>query len=142
MIDAARLARDLFGLDATATALPGERDLNFRLDAEGRRYVLKLHRKRADLALEDAVLEHLRDEPGVPHILGTKDTPEHTVRLLSWLDGRPWADAPGDLESLGRTVARIDARLKGFEHPDLHRPHRWDLRNAAGLPRLDQLPHQ
>ncbi len=63
MIDPARVARELYGLDAVATPLPGERDLNFRLDAGGVRYVLKLHEPREDLALEDAVLEHLRSSP-------------------------------------------------------------------------------
>ena len=70
MIDPARVARELYGLDAVATPLPGERDLNFRLDAGGIRYVLKLHEPREDLALEDAVLEHLRSEPAVPRLAG------------------------------------------------------------------------
>jgi 4-aminobutyrate aminotransferase-like enzyme/Ser/Thr protein kinase RdoA (MazF antagonist) len=140
---AERIARELYGLDATATPLPGELDLNFRLDADGSRYVLKLHRAGADLQLEDAVLEHLRDEPGVPRLAGrTTRSGDRVVRLLTWLDGRPWADAPGDLAGLGRTVARIDRALARFEHPALHRPHRWDLRNAPGVPKLDHLPHQ
>ena len=66
------MARDLYGLDGIATALPGEHDLNFRLDAGGARYVLKLHQPRPDLALEDAVLEHLRDEPAVPRLAGRR----------------------------------------------------------------------
>jgi Ser/Thr protein kinase RdoA (MazF antagonist) len=147
MIDAARLARELYGLDAAATALPGEHDLNFRLDANGSRYVLKLHRPGADLELEDAVLEHLRDEPAVPRLAGrTADAGERTARLLTWLDGQPWAGGGGDLESLGRTVARVDRALKAFEHPHMRRHHRWDLRNAPELgipvPPLDHLPHQ
>ena len=55
---------------ACATALPGEHDLNFRLQTDDARYVLKLHTPRPDLALEDAVLEHLRDEPAVPRLAG------------------------------------------------------------------------
>jgi 4-aminobutyrate aminotransferase-like enzyme/Ser/Thr protein kinase RdoA (MazF antagonist) len=141
--DAQRMARELYGLEAAATPLPGERDLNFRLDADGSRYVLKVHHDAADLSLEDAVLEHLHDVAGVPRLAGpTTQHDGHTIRLLTWLDGHAWADAPGDLEDLGRTVARVDRALKGFDHPALHRPHRWDLRNASGLPRLDQLPHQ
>jgi 4-aminobutyrate aminotransferase-like enzyme/Ser/Thr protein kinase RdoA (MazF antagonist) len=147
MLDPALVARDLYDLDARATPLPGERDLNYRLDVNGARYVLKVHHPGADLALEDAVLEHLRDEPAVPRLAGpTTTTGDRVVRLLTWLDGHPWADAPGDLESLGRTVARVDRALAGFQHPAMRRHHPWDLRNAPDLgvavPALDHLPHQ
>src|SRR3954469_15328503 len=146
MIDPERVARDLFGLDGAATALPREHDHNFRQETDNARYVLKLHAPRPDLALEDAVLEHLRDEPAVPRLAGTGADNGHTVRLLSWLDGRPWAEQGGDLASLGRAVARVDRALAGFAHPEMHRPHRWDLRRAGDVgvdvPRLDHLPHQ
>ena len=145
MIDPLDVARDVFDLDGSATPLPGEHDLNFRLDANGSRYVLKLHRSGADLALEDAVLEHLREEPAVPRLVRPSErSGDRVVRLLSWVDGRPWADAPGDLESLGRTVARVDRALATFEHPDMRRRHPWDLRNAPALAvgvRVVQLEH-
>lgn len=144
---AERIARELYGLEGSATQLPGEHDLNFRFETERERYVLKLHAPRPDLALEDAVLEHLRDEPAVPRLAGaTSALGDRTVRLLTWLDGRPWADAGGDLASLGRTVARVDRALADFEHPKMRRHHRWDLRHAGELgidvPALEQLPHQ
>lgn len=143
MTDPLQIARDLYGLDATASPLPGELDLNFALTADGTRYVLKLHADAADLALEDAVLEHLRDEPAVPRLAGPTATANgYTVRLLSWLEGEPWAHTPGDMASLGRTVARVDRALADFTHPDMHRPHRWNLTNAPGVPALDHLPHQ
>lgn len=141
MTDPLQIARDLYGLDATARPLPGEHDLNFALTADGTRYVLKLHADAADLALEDAVLEHLRDEPAVPRLAGTTQTSNgYTVRLLSWLEGAAWAQAPGDMAELGRTVARVDRALADFTHPNMHRPHRWDLKNAVDG--LDHLPHQ
>jgi 4-aminobutyrate aminotransferase-like enzyme/Ser/Thr protein kinase RdoA (MazF antagonist) len=146
MIDPERVARDLFGLDGTASPLPGEQDLNFSLRAGGTRYVLKLHEPRPDLALEDAVLTHLKDLDAVPRLAGTGADNGHTVRLLSWLEGRPWAERPGDLASLGRLVARVDRALRDFTHPDMHRPHRWDLRRAPELgiavPDIDHLPQQ
>src|SRR3954469_4466084 len=146
MIEPERVARELFGLDGVATALPGEHDHNFRLEAGDARYVLKLHAPRPDLALEDAVLLHLRDEPAVPRLAGTGADNGHTVRLLSWLDGRPWADAGGDLASLGRVVARVHGALVGFPPREMHAPHRWDRRRAGDVgvdvPRLDHLPHQ
>jgi 4-aminobutyrate aminotransferase-like enzyme/Ser/Thr protein kinase RdoA (MazF antagonist) len=144
---AERIAREHYGLDATATALPGERDHNFRLDAGGERYVLKLHEPRDDLAFEDAVLEHLRADPAVPRLAGpTVRADGHVARLLTWLDGRPWADGGGDMASLGRTVARVDRALARFSHPGMRRPHRWDLARAGELgiavPPLAHLPHQ
>ena len=143
MIDAAAIARELYDLDARATPLPGEHDHNFRLDANGSRYVLKVHRPGADLALEDAVLEHLRDEPAVPRLAApTARAGDRVVRLLTWLEGHAWADGGGDLESLGRTVARVDRALADFEHPAMHRAHPWDLRNGPDVPALDHLPHQ
>jgi 4-aminobutyrate aminotransferase-like enzyme/Ser/Thr protein kinase RdoA (MazF antagonist) len=146
MIDPERVARELFGLDGVATALPGELDLNFRLQSGDARYVLKLHAPRPDLALEDAVLAHLSDVPAVPRLAGRGADNGHTVRLLTWLDGRPWAEGGGDLASLGRVVAQVDRALRDFTHPDMRRPHRWDLRRAAdfgiALPELGHLPHQ
>src|SRR3954471_10445694 len=130
------MARELYGLEATVRPLPGERDLNFALEANGSRYVLKVHHPGADLALEDAVLEHLRDEPAVPRLAApTRHVDGHTVRLLTWLDGHAWADAPGDMAGLGRTVARVDKALATFTHPAMHRDHPWKPKDVpAGLP--------
>ena len=40
----------------------------------------------------------------------------------------------------------MDRALRDFTHPDMRRPHRWDLRRAAefgiALPELGHLPHQ
>jgi 4-aminobutyrate aminotransferase-like enzyme/Ser/Thr protein kinase RdoA (MazF antagonist) len=142
MTDPTEIARELYGLDASADPLPGERDLNFALTTADARYVLKLHAGAPDMALEDAVLEYLRDEPAVPRLAGrTQQHGGYTVRLLSWLEGEPWALAPGDRASLGATVARVDRALAHFIHPDMHRPHPWDLRHGYEGS-LEHLPHQ
>src|SRR3954454_12667870 len=53
-LEAERVARDAFGLDASATPLPGELDRNYRLDAaDGRRLLLKLHRPDTEPAVLD-----------------------------------------------------------------------------------------
>jgi 4-aminobutyrate aminotransferase-like enzyme/Ser/Thr protein kinase RdoA (MazF antagonist) len=140
MIDPVRIAQEYFGLDTTATPLPGEHDLNYGLEE---RYVLKVHRPGADLSYEDAVLEHLRDEPFAPHLLGRVQYEDRTVRLLTWLPGRMWAERPGNMASLGRVVARVDRALASFEQ---RRDHPWELRHARDfgidVPDLDHLPHQ
>jgi 4-aminobutyrate aminotransferase-like enzyme/Ser/Thr protein kinase RdoA (MazF antagonist) len=135
-VDPEEIARELFGVHGSATPLHGEHDLNFRLEAAGSRYVLKLHHPDADataLDLQDAVLEALASEPGVPRLRGSRAWGERRARLLSWIDGRPWAEGGGDMASLGRVVARVDRALAGFAHPAMCRHHRWDLRNAAEL---------
>src|SRR5258708_11152836 len=61
--DAIRLASELYGIEALATALPGEYDCNFHLRAsDGREFVLKcMHpaRESAFIEMQCAALEHL-----------------------------------------------------------------------------------
>jgi 4-aminobutyrate aminotransferase-like enzyme/Ser/Thr protein kinase RdoA (MazF antagonist) len=140
--DAERVARELCGLDGTATPLPGEHDLNFRLRTpDGTSAVVKLHAPDADpevLALQDAALEHLHGE-GAPRLLGHGRVDGRVARVLSWLDGRPWADAPADLEGLGRVVARIDRALAGFQHPAMRRRLHWNVLEAPEAARAVDL---
>ena len=110
--EAERIARDLFGVAGTATPLAGELDRNFRLDTTATRYVLKLHAPgtdRSELDFQDLAISHA----GTPLLAGrTTKTGDQFARLLSWVDGTPWAEAgpwePELLRELGRTVARID----------------------------------
>ena len=58
------------------------------------------------------------------------------VRLLTWLDGRPWATTrpgPEQLAGLGRLVARVDRALAGFEHPAMRRRLLWNLLEAPAV---------
>src|SRR5438445_132901 len=61
--EAQTLARELFGITATPTALPSERDQNFLLETEvGPEFVLKIAHaaeSRAVLEAQNAALEHL-----------------------------------------------------------------------------------
>ena len=159
--EAAALARRLYGLAAVATALPGERDQNFRLDADGVRYVLKIANAQEEpalLAAQQAVFAHLA-AAGVatPRVLPTLDGAAlgavtaaagqtHAVRLVGYLPGVPLgalAHHPGSLlRDLGAAVGRLDVALATFEHPACRREFHWDLLRApaviAGLrPRLD-----
>jgi 4-aminobutyrate aminotransferase-like enzyme/Ser/Thr protein kinase RdoA (MazF antagonist) len=128
--EAERIARELCGLDGAATPLPGEHDRNFRLVlADGSSRVVKVHPPDADpaeLDLQDAALAHLGGA-GTPRLEARAEVDGRPVRVLSWLEGRPWADAPADPAGLGRLVARTDRALAGLSHPAMHRPHRWNL---------------
>src|SRR5439155_9904487 len=59
---AARLAREMYGLDASASALPSERDQNFLLATSAGRYVLKIPNAaehRAVLEAPNAAMAHV-----------------------------------------------------------------------------------
>jgi 4-aminobutyrate aminotransferase-like enzyme/Ser/Thr protein kinase RdoA (MazF antagonist) len=153
--DGEAIAHDHYGIAATATPLPGERDRNFLLSTgTGARYVLKVSHAgeaRALLELQNQVLDHLaaqapelrlsrvvRSLAGAGIVEQTGPTgARHFVRLLTWVGGRMMADvAPHDitlLESLGETLGTIDRALSGFTHPAARRALKWDLAAAGWI---------
>ncbi|MBN1583581.1 MAG: aminotransferase class III-fold pyridoxal phosphate-dependent enzyme [Anaerolineae bacterium] len=148
--EAAKFARELYGLDATAMSLPSERDQNFLLEAEkSERFVLKVANAledRAQLDAQNQAMAHLtkaglgcsrvvparmgelitevRSPAGVPHL----------VRLASYVPGIPLGEvgqhSAGLLCSLGEFLGRLDRTLARFDHPAIHREFNWDLANA------------
>ena len=135
--EAERIARVLFGVAGRASPLAGERDDNFRLDTAATRYVLKLHAPDTDpaeLEFQDLAIA----QAGTPLLAGrTTRAGERFARLLSWVDGTPWAEAgpwePALMRELGRTVARVDRALARVDHPSKMRPHRWNMLDAPPL---------
>jgi 4-aminobutyrate aminotransferase-like enzyme/Ser/Thr protein kinase RdoA (MazF antagonist) len=161
--DAARLARDLYGLSLDAESLPSERDQNFVLrDDSGPRFVLKIANREEALEvldLQNKLLDWLgRSATGlvfprlIPARSGLEITPvagdggtAYFVRLLTWVDGVPMATVQPQsaplLRSLGASLARMDEALIGFEHPATKRILHWDLRHASMAWRyLDLIP--
>jgi 4-aminobutyrate aminotransferase-like enzyme/Ser/Thr protein kinase RdoA (MazF antagonist) len=156
---AAALARDLYGLEGRLAPLPGEKDRNFRLStAGGERYVLKLHAPDTDpaeLDLQDAVLRHLAGQSGAPpapRVVASLDGRRsaaapwsdgpRTARVLTWLEGRPWAQVEPTarrLRDLGRHVAAVDQALAGFTHPGMRRELVWNLTGAPAVVGLASL---
>jgi 4-aminobutyrate aminotransferase-like enzyme/Ser/Thr protein kinase RdoA (MazF antagonist) len=152
---AARLARELYDLAASATALPGEHDHNFALNtSSGERLVLKvMHpaRERSLVDLQAAALAHLEQsapELAVPRVRPTRagdvvapaeveGGPPRLVWLLTHLPGRPLAEArprtPRLLADLGRLLGRLDAALADFDHPGARRELKWDLGRAGWI---------
>src|SRR5262249_15690697 len=129
--DAVRIAADLYGLDASASPLPSERDQNFALvDGSGQRFILKIANADERVEMLDlqnqAVARLARKCPDlqfpqlVRAVSGAAVTPvapsdgrEHFVRLFTWVEGTPLADVPSRSpalrRSLGRALAGIDA---------------------------------
>ena len=150
--EAARLARDLYGLDVTAKSLPGEYDDNFHLvAADGAQFVLKvMHpaRERSFIDLQCQALHHLAKHAEtvvLPRVVPTRGGELQTemtadgVKRLMWLltfvqgtmlaEVRPHSEEL--LRSLGQVLGTIDAGLQNFSHPAAQRELKWDL-SAAG----------
>jgi 4-aminobutyrate aminotransferase-like enzyme/Ser/Thr protein kinase RdoA (MazF antagonist) len=152
---AARLARELYGLDASAQALPGEYDDNFRLiTPDERRFVLKvMHPARESSFVEMQVraLQHLAaklPQQSLPRVVATSEgTPFKVVQdseghprivwLLTYICGDTLAKAnphsPGLLSSVGQLLGEIDSALADFDHPAAHRDLQWDSARALWI---------
>ena len=151
--EAEKVARDVYGVAATVTALAGERDCNFQVrTASGAAHVLKIMNAAADPVAADCqrrVLEHLAQQDAalpVPRLSAgldgavvgrfDRDGVGFCTCLLSFLPGRPLSAEraePPLLEHLGRSLARLDNALQGFFHPGLAQRMAWDVRRLPEL---------
>ena len=102
--DASRLLRDVFGVEGVLSALPSERDQNFRVqDGEGRQFIFKIANASEPLAAVEfqiALLRHIEiGDPSlpVPRVMRPRDGRDfgvaagragerHALRLVTCLD--------------------------------------------------------
>lgn len=150
--DAARVARDLFGVHGPAEPMVSERDQNFRI---GGRWVLKVSNPVEDpgvVDMEVAAVEHVaRVDPELPlprahrtiggELVGTAEVGNvaHLVRLLPLLPGRNAEPAGLDfatIRRIGAVTGRLSHALRAFFHPAAGRAIEWDQKQLPGL-----LPH-
>jgi len=153
--DAARIARDLYGLSTEARSLHGEYDDNFHLTADdGTEYVLKVmhpERERGFVDLQCQVLGHLAGRAptlNLPRVVpGVSGEPVATtdrigggprlVWMLTYLPGRTLAATkphpPLLLEELGGWLGRLDGALAGFSHAAAQRDLKWDFVRAGWI---------
>ena len=152
--EAVRLARELYGFESEAQALPGEYDANFHLTTgEGPGFVLKvMHpaRERGLIELQCAALQHLSERAphlclprvrltGSGQVLETVDLEgsPRLVWMLTFVPGTVLARArphsPELLTSLGRLLGEMDAALGDFTHPAADRELKWDLARAGWM---------
>lgn len=150
---AARLAQDLYQLEATAVPLPSERDQNFKLTtADGAAYVLKIANGAESEAMlaaqQQAMTKVAMRTKRAPQPIATPDgrfltqvTGEngrsHFVWLITYLPGVPLGDVPHHSPALladgGRTLAQAQQALADFDHPALHRRFHWDLQHGPDV---------
>ncbi|PZG45112.1 aminotransferase [Spongiactinospora gelatinilytica] len=142
------ILRDRFGLRAAALRpLAGETDRNLYVrDEDGAEFVFKLT-GRADLPaveFQSALLRHLaahdpflavpRVVPGVdgePVAIVEDGGRELVARVLTWVSGRPLAEAGRRsaelMADVGAVTGRLTAATAAFEHPDPPAPHYWEF---------------
>jgi 4-aminobutyrate aminotransferase-like enzyme/Ser/Thr protein kinase RdoA (MazF antagonist) len=147
--EAARIAREVYGLDASARPLPGEYDDNFLMESpDSRAFVLKvMHPAREESfvvfqcrALMD--LEERAPQLSLPRVIpapdgqafhqtNVQDGSCRLVWLLKFLPGGTLAEAnphsPELLASLGEFLAQMDLALLDFSHPAANRQLKWDI---------------
>jgi len=151
--DAERVALEHYGVDGVASELTSERDQNFCIeDYDGTRIVLKIANAREDRAMLEAQQRLLtkfeKSFSPLPRLLLTTDGEslvsvtgqngaEHLAWAISWLPGRPLAEVehrtPALYHRIGSSIGYLDAALKAFDDPALHRDFYWDLRNGRSI---------
>src|SRR6266581_2524752 len=158
--EAVRLARELYGLEASAQALPGEYDDNFHLrTSDSRAYVLKvMHpaREQSFIDMQCRALVHLAER--APHLFLPRvvrnlkgelfasipgaEGSARLVWLLTFVEGRVLAEvrphSPELLGNLGRFLGEMDAALQTFSHPAAHRELKWDSSRARWIKNILQ----
>ena len=153
--EAAKLAREIYNLDARATRLPGEYDDNFHLlaasssstpdQSDGREFVLKvMHpaRERSFLELQGAALQHLAKRAprlALPRICPTRDD-EFFARakigdeagrfiwLLTYLPGTPLAKVTPQDSGLLRNLGEFLGELDAALTDFFHPAARRELK--------------
>jgi Ser/Thr protein kinase RdoA (MazF antagonist) len=152
--DASDVGRREFGIVGKIATLPSERDQNFLItDAYGGKFVLKIANLNDAPELLDfqnqamrhvaSALTDFRVQSVVPSLQGSDLTTisngntgaAHCVRMLTWIDGEVLANTaargPCLCESIGASMAKIDAALCRFTHPAMCHVLQWDLRQAS-----------
>ncbi|WP_082874985.1 phosphotransferase [Burkholderia sp. MSMB1589WGS] len=152
--DASTIARAVYGLQAEATPLSGERDQNFLLQLEdGSTYVLKATHPAETPGVTDfqtrAQLHIKQVAPSLPvarlvpalngevvHWHVTAASERRAIRLFTRLPGTLMcnvARTPCLRRALGIALARLDLALRDFTHPQAEHVLLWDLQHTHRL---------
>ena len=142
----AAVVAERFGLAATASELGSQQDRNFRVDAAGSAYVLKVFHAATPSAVVDDQLAAMRrlSAAGIPapqpvggqngsvrQTVTAADGETHIAVLLTYLEGTQLVDLPRISRRLARELARLAGRACRAL-ADADRPHprtsQWDLR--------------
>ncbi|HEY5691270.1 MAG TPA: aminotransferase class III-fold pyridoxal phosphate-dependent enzyme, partial [Cyclobacteriaceae bacterium] len=143
------LITTLYQLEGEIKQLPGEIDLNYQLQTQdGSKYTFKIanpNEKCENLEFQNALMLHLLSKQlglEIPQVIFTvdgelistikdKQSKQRFTRLLSWVEGRPFATVnphtPDLLLGLGNLCGKLSVALQDFDHETAHRFIKWDL---------------
>ena len=146
---AEELLLELYAIEATATALPGEIDFNFKMITEdGAVYLLKISRPNADdnyLDFQKKLTQHIAAATKNNHapeliqdsnkqVISTytdASGQQRKVRLHTWVSGRVWSSINPQLDDLrhdlGQQCGILTRALQEFSHPEASREFAWDV---------------
>lgn len=149
---ALELLKEHYGLSGRLQTLGSQQDLNFRVDSEQGRFVLKICRgdySVLELQAQHAGLKHLAEHSGVPvpGVIAAKNGADLLslevggqavhVRLLDYIDGESLTHldhlSHSVVAGFGRLCSEMDLALAEFDHPGLERTLQWDARHANAL---------
>ncbi|MBJ2263668.1 aminotransferase [Pseudomonas sp. So3.2b] len=155
-----------YGLSGTLQSLGSQQDLNYRVDSDRGRFVLKICRGEyaaVELHAQHAALAHLQAQAAVrvPTVISTLDGEQLLsltvagqavhLRVLDYIDGQPLTHLPHlgreVIAGFGQLCGQMSRALAGFAHGGLERTLQWDPRHALELIRhllstLDNLPQR
>lgn len=163
---AAHLLEQHYGLTGTLQALGSQQDLNYKVDSDRGRFVLKICRgdyAAVELQAQHAALNNLQAhvQMQVPQVIKAHtgeelltvavDGQNLHLRLLDYIDGQPLTHLPhlgrDVIAGFGALCGRMSLALADFQHPGLDRTLQWDPRHAQELithllATLQNLPHR
>lgn len=146
--DVAQLIKTHFNLQGKLTPLPGEIDLNYRLETGGdEQFTFKIansQEKLENLEFQNALMRHLdltglglaipkvvNGITGKPILTIQEGEKSRFIRLLTWVEGRPLAKVnphtPHVLKQLGGLTGKLSKALQNFSHPASERFIKWDV---------------
>ncbi len=149
---ALELLKEHYELSGRLQALGSQQDLNYRVDSDQGRFVLKICRgdySVLELQAQHAGLKHLAEHSGVPvpGVIAAKNGADLLslevggqavhVRLLDYIDGQSLTHldhlSHSVVAGFGRLCGEMDLALAEFDHPGLERTLQWDARHANAL---------
>ncbi len=134
--EARAIAEKIYSVKGEASALNGERDLNFKFETADKTFLLKISppdEPAEFLDFQTQLLNHFE----IKHSSATfedNDGQHRNARLVKWAEGRLWSSVnpitDDLLKSLGQHAGDLTASLQTFDHPYAQRKLEWDIANA------------